>query len=595
MVDFRDLNNSDRHFSGFKFTFAVPLVAKGATRDWEKVVDLLLATLDCLLRQTDPRFEILLAGTDRPPNLPTDSRLTWIDVPTDDTDTWRDALNDAGRKRQFAAWEFGRRGGGYLMFVDADDLVSRHLVAFVRHDRNTAGYVLRSGFVYNQRLQRLSRLDSLSRKDFDFSHVCGSSVILHLSPDDVGTATTPGITRYQRLFAEGHIGFEKALLSEELRPGEIPFPAAVYLTGTGVNLSMTRAAVENADRRHQLAALEEICSSNQIRASELHGADFGLPPDPGPEPSPVRLSVCVITYRRPQRMSRLLDALTPMLEGRKDRELIVVNDGSHSEDYEKAVTSHTVCKTYLKLEKNVGIPAARNVAAKAATGSHLIYIDDDCVPPPHWLDWIEARLRTNPELDAVGGTTSPLEPKPSTILSRTEALHNLFPQPRQIGSDVLFVTANFAIRRDCFWQMGGFFEDPDFGGAGEDTELSFRLNRSVFRVAVDRNWSVAHDVGEGLVKNLKRYWRYGHGNGRLLLSPGAPAGFDGNHYLVKGRYFREFTDSFGRHWNTAAARGQGFIERLLTSTIATMIHLSYCHGCRIGFISARDQLLKGPP
>lgn len=299
--------------TGIRFTFAIPLIGRAAARDWSKVQANLANTLKTLLAQTDPRVDILLAGTDRPNSLPDDPRVSWIEVAGGGVASWRDALEDAGRKRQFAAWECGRRGGGYLMFVDADDIVSRHLVAYVRQTRHPHGYVLRSGYVLRVADRSLSRIGPDDQGRLDFSQVCGTSVIINLSPKDFGDIGNSSPTRYQRLFRDGHVGFVAALAEEGLKAYEIPFPAAVYVTQTGDNISVTRAAPESEERRMQLNCMAERCSAGLIPVSCHHIADFALDLKPE-EQTNVKLSICVVTYRNPQGLARLIKALEPSLQ-----------------------------------------------------------------------------------------------------------------------------------------------------------------------------------------------------------------------------------------------------------------------------------------
>ncbi len=47
---------------------------------------------------------------------------------------------DKHRKREVIACRLREEGGGYTMFVDADDLVSNRLVEFVHWDRAPHGY-----------------------------------------------------------------------------------------------------------------------------------------------------------------------------------------------------------------------------------------------------------------------------------------------------------------------------------------------------------------------------------------------------------------------------------------------------------------------
>lgn len=241
-----------------------------------------------------------------------------------------------------------------------------------------------------------------------------------------------------------------------------------------------------------------------------------------PEDLQPRLSVAVSTFRRPEGLRRLLGALRPQVEGRREREVVVVNDGSHDDAYGAVVQSFGDVMVYRPLPQNVGIARARNESAACARGDYIVFTDDDCVPPAFWLDWLEARLDANPELDVVIGTTKPDMPERPRFVERVNGHFALIPQPRGNRSMPLFATANVAIRRELFERLGGFGFATSFPGAGEDTELSSRLSAAAARTVVDHDWYVAHDVSDGLVRQMRRYWRYGYSNvwmTRLTTSP----------------------------------------------------------------------------
>ena len=100
------------------------------------------------------------------------------------------------------------------------------------------------------------------------------------------------------------------------------------------------------------------------------------------------VSLCVVipTYRRPFGLDRLLAALEPQVTGRPDRQVVVVNDGSHDDAYAKVVERFQPMIDYVALPRNRGGGAARNVGARKVTGGYLVFTDDDCIPPSHWLD-----------------------------------------------------------------------------------------------------------------------------------------------------------------------------------------------------------------
>ena len=290
-----------------------------------------------------------------------------------------------------------------------------------------------------------------------------------------------------------------------------------------------------------------------------------------------RVSVAIATYRRPGGLKRLLEALEPQVAGIAGREVIVVNDGSHDKEYERVRERFAPILTYRPLDANAGIAVARNICAEIASGDFVVYIDDDCVPPPFWLDWLVAVLRSEPDLDVVAGTAHPLWPARRGFRARVQAHFELFPRPRQVGDDILFVTANVAIRRELLMKQGGF-GFPGFAGAGEDTELCNRLMLAGANMRIDWSWYVHHDVGEPIVRLCRRFWHYGYANAsslRLTTWPWAHDDLGSARRLsilgwrTRYRELRRMADEFSPSpWMRSAG-----------AAAATAVSMAYNQGC----------------
>jgi mycofactocin glycosyltransferase len=298
------------------------------------------------------------------------------------------------------------------------------------------------------------------------------------------------------------------------------------------------------------------------------------------EAVPVRLSVCIVTHRRPAGLGRLLGALEPQMRGRTDREIVVVNDGSDGPEYRAVLALTPGCVRYQALPVNRGVSFARHFAAEAARGTWLVFIDDDCLPPPFWLAWLDAVIDTSPELDLVVGAIKPLLPSRAGFFARVQVTHRLHPHPERIGDQMRFVTANLAIRAQAYRALGGFRVRPDYPNASEDTELSSRVSRSACARRIEWDWYVHHDVGDGFRVNLRRYWRYGYANGILHGLTSSPPYHDAHANAAAGRQLRALLVRIvKRRWHEGRRVHRGGVA-FASALAACALDIAYLAGLR---------------
>ena len=188
----------------------------------------------------------------------------------------------------------------------------------------------------------------------------------------------------------------------------------------------------------------------------------------------------------------MLTALRPQVEKKSNREIVVVNDGSHNDDYAKVIEEFADIIRYFPLPQNGGVAAARNATLAACWGTYAVFTDDDCEPPEWWLDWLSARLSAHPEIDVMVGTTTPHW----VTRNFRERLQGTWfiPRPWRIGRRDIFATANVAIRSDLLRKVGGSDSKASSPAPARTRKLSLRLHRAHARFLVDHSWTVKHDV-----------------------------------------------------------------------------------------------------
>ncbi|HYM31123.1 MAG TPA: glycosyltransferase [Candidatus Cybelea sp.] len=276
---------------------------------------------------------------------------------------------------------------------------------------------------------------------------------------------------------------------------------------------LVRSAIEHSERPEMQP--ESILRRFEAVAREI-ARDI---PDQAHETRPaldrIGLSVVVATHNRPDGLDRLLRSLRPQIAFHPARELIVVNDGTHDEAYAQVIDRHRDFVRYIALTRNIGPSHARNVGAAAAKNKILVFTDDDCAAPPYWLDWLCALTLQHPDAEVIGGTTRPLAPARQTLFSSFLAHAGFYPRPHLIdGRANTLVTANLAVRRIAFVEVGGFDETLM---TGEDHNLTYKLWRRRSVIHCDQNWFVDHDMTSTVRRHFRRYFEYGIGIHRCAL------------------------------------------------------------------------------
>ena len=165
------------------FTFGIPLLPKAAARNWPLVEALLDLTMASLRAQTDQDFRIAIAGHDRP-RLSSGASYDFVQADWHAEAVRADNL-DSGRKKSLISADVTARGGGFLMFVDADDWVDTRLVATARDTvtRDQVGGIITSGFATDARSLRTVPLPHAGLFDGGFHRLCGSSVVARYDLD----------------------------------------------------------------------------------------------------------------------------------------------------------------------------------------------------------------------------------------------------------------------------------------------------------------------------------------------------------------------------------------------------------------------------
>jgi GT2 family glycosyltransferase len=217
-----------------------------------------------------------------------------------------------------------------------------------------------------------------------------------------------------------------------------------------------------------------------------------------------RLTVAIASHERPLRLRWLLNALEEQTLPREDFEVVVCFDDA-GEQTARLLAEHPLGVRAIRLPPGTGSPSRqRNVAWRAGAAPHVVFTDDDCRPPPGWLERAAAAVAREPDA-VVQGTVRP-DPDELMVLVRTPHARSLrVDPPTEWGQ-----TANIAYPRALLERLGGF--DEAFPApAGEDTDLLQRALAAGARSAAAPEMVTFHAVlVEPLRARARATWRWQH-------------------------------------------------------------------------------------
>jgi glucosyl-dolichyl phosphate glucuronosyltransferase len=195
------------------------------------------------------------------------------------------------------------------------------------------------------------------------------------------------------------------------------------------------------------------------------------------------VTVAICTRNRAGSLERALRSLLPQVTD--DTEILVVDNASTDGTPEVVArwAGGQGSVAYRRADQ-VGLSAARNAALAAARGRYVIFLDDDVVVEPGWLEAYQGFFSDLPSqrVAVVGGAVAPeFESPPPRWFDSGAATLNLGERPKRVHARGSLWGCNIAYQRDVAFQAGGF--DPDLGRRGdflglhEEAELNQRLER----------------------------------------------------------------------------------------------------------------------
>jgi GT2 family glycosyltransferase len=227
----------------------------------------------------------------------------------------------------------------------------------------------------------------------------------------------------------------------------------------------------------------------------------------------LRCSIIVSTYNDGHRACEAVDSLLAQTE--QSFEVIVIDDGSTNDTAARLTVYQNNPKVrLLSLDKNQGVPRARNHGIKAAQGEIIVFMDADAIAPKYWL---KALLQpfTRAGVACVGGPD--VAPPDDTLfaLCIDYTLQSVIATGglRRKGQLARYSPAgcNMAIRADILHRIGLF--DERLARRGEEKELIQRIRRQGSEIAYAPDALVMHHRRT----SVKSFWKQVYLSGRARV------------------------------------------------------------------------------
>ncbi len=211
-------------------------------------------------------------------------------------------------------------------------------------------------------------------------------------------------------------------------------------------------------------------------------------------------SLVIVTLDRADSLDRTLTSLRQI---RYDNfEVLVVKGPSRDHTAEVVARHATSLRVYESSVANISI--SRNIGLAHARGDVVVYIDDDAVPEPDWLERLLAPY-ADPEVAAVGGfirDASGFGFQARYVVSDRFGDLRHFAAASEVvhGADTFLslTGTNFSARREILLALGGF--DEEYVWFLDETDVDLRMHDRDMRFAVVEAAEIHHKSEAGVTR-----------------------------------------------------------------------------------------------
>ena len=226
--------------------FIIPLKSKQVSKNWDLVCKLFERTLRSVCNQTSSNFKVIVVCHELPDISFTHSHVTYLQVDFDipNGDYWNKE-KDKMRKMLVGMNIAQEYIQSHIMFVDADDCISKNLAQFVIENSSYNGWFVNSGYEYREDIKSLIVRNKNFHIRTNTSHIIKNKLLepyINMNVDD--------IKRENCILY--HINTAKILKNKGNPLVALPFKGVVYITDNGENMWWTQENILSKSSKSEL-------------------------------------------------------------------------------------------------------------------------------------------------------------------------------------------------------------------------------------------------------------------------------------------------------------------------------------------------------
>jgi GT2 family glycosyltransferase len=222
----------------------------------------------------------------------------------------------------------------------------------------------------------------------------------------------------------------------------------------------------------------------------------------------MRATIQLCTYNRAALLERVLDACFEQTVADDIYEVVLVNDGSTDATPEviERARARATCAFITVNQQNAGLAAGRNVGVARARGERIIFIDDDVLPLPNFVEAHLASHERHPRAIVRGAAIN------------VESFDDLPPPVWSIAqySANYFWTTNVSVPLETLRAVGAFNESfSEYGW--EDIDVGLRLRFAGVRATFNPQALVYHYKPRAHADNVEAMVRQARAQARTAV------------------------------------------------------------------------------